>query len=443
MSNTGGSAVDAASGGAVSAAESSMSLADNRENGNGADQSSSTTAPRSAGEAATFPAMCAAIDGQLRKHGYKMPDELGMVRDVPTRRGLDVLVLSTYTVWGKELEEVWDVSGDNVSLGFWSYYCATKDFKARHRAAQPRLIPNIDWLGWARSAVRLLEPRLVVVLCWKGNPDRDFVSLWDKRRTGGLPCRDDVIELPDPKNAPDDFHAGWREKVASLLYERHLIGAERDADGAVDAFKVISQRPTDEQRAEEHRAREAPVLDSVTGENILPEHWQRRDDVVDEARQGLDDAIQRRKARAKQEALEAQILRNRSQGQRQITDLFGGEMRKRPASEALPPPPPLMRPPPAGNGEMLSTIDTGALTLGPAAPRWAFASHSATPNAQRPMWATINLSEEYAAARELEKRTGQERDEAWAREVEERIERERAEQESHPEQVSKGKYEDA
>ena len=89
------------------------------------------TAAAIAAPAATFQELCASIDGRLRAYGYKLPEEMGMLRDSHTRSGLDVLVLSKFSVWGDELQEVWNVSGEEVSLGFWSFYCAKKDFKGR------------------------------------------------------------------------------------------------------------------------------------------------------------------------------------------------------------------------------------------------------------------------------------------------------------------------
>lgn len=356
--------------------------------------------------AATFQELCASIDGRLRDYGYKLPEEMGMLRDSHKRSGLDVLVLSRFSVWGDELQEVWNVSGDEVSLGFWSFYCAKKDFKGNcvygDRPAQARLIPEFDWLEYTRQAVRLLAPRLVVVLCWKGNPDSDFVSLWGKRRTGGLPCLDDVIELPDAKNTPDLFEEGWKEKVASVLYQRYLIGAPRDASGAIDAFSVIGRqwepgKATDEQKAQERQLRLAQAIGAVTGDNIPPEQWERGVSAED-ARQGLDDAVKRRKEKAKREALEAQIVRNRSQGQRQITDLFvnpASSQRKRSALMGLDDG--LRKRPATEVRSAMQDADTALTNSAPVAPqRSAF-----VPWRRRPPTARLNVAAERAAAAAL------------------------------------------
>lgn len=405
----------------------------------------------------------------LSEYSYRLPSELGIIKS-NYRKSLDVLVLSTFSLWGDALAEVWEAAGEETSLAVWPFYCASKDNKGDclHgvRPAKSRLIPGCEWLEWARQVVEALNPRVVVVLTWGDHQDQDFAPLWGKRRVGRIPAAADVIALLHPAKDATRFREDWEARVTKELYERFLVGAKRTADGAIDAFAVLKHqrteedtpaRPTAEAREEEQKLRAQEVDAFVTGDNILPEHWQVTGN-AEEARKALDEAVERRKARAKQEALQERIARDRALGQQQLDGFFssgGSDMRRRtqPQSAMQAADKALQR-----SAEAEARLqqarkaaedfwaDTPLPAPTPAPP--------AVPFKPRPASATLNLADEFQAAKQLEANTGRsfpvaptpaQQDEAWAREVEERLAQEQeaaAPEETHGPQVAKGKYED-
>lgn len=328
-----------------------MSRASERENGK-------TSA------AAAFPALCADIAAHLEQYAYRLPSELGTIKPSQSK-GLDVLVLSTFSLWGDPLNEVWQAC-DDASLALWPFYCASKDRNgtcvAGPAPAKSSAVPGCDWLEWARAAVNALAPKLVVVLTWEGKADRNFAPLWGKKRVRNLPAAADVIEIIHPKDGVGAFRERWAAEVAVALRERFLVGAKRNADGTVDALRALkvqrlcdgkdterlraarvleapervleapkpepTPRPSAESRAEEMQARDQDVMGHVSGEGYITEDGVEHPYVwtiagsAEDAQESFERATAVRKAKLKADAAAARIARNLSGGQQQVSRFF-------------------------------------------------------------------------------------------------------------------------
>lgn len=183
-------------------------------------------------------------------------------------RGVDVLILSRYPLRKGDKDDIVDYAKrQNPQIACWPYFCldrhAIEGVDHDYRAARTdRLVSKsggaLPWSEWMQDAVRLLRPKTIVMMTWKGQ-NRIVEGAWPFQ---GFPDVDapNVFKVEEPKTDIHQFRSDW-DKVEAYLRENMLLGCKRTADGNVDALRVLMENRDVSKRArkdEEQQQQQRP-----------------------------------------------------------------------------------------------------------------------------------------------------------------------------------------